>query len=105
MAKVSVDIIKLLKKYIEALGKNNFPINKAFLFGSYARGINDLWSDIDVALVSDNFEGNRFLDKDKIRKITLSIDYNISPMPYKTEDFDESDLFVQEIIKTGIRIL
>jgi len=33
------------------------------------------------------------------------VDYSISPLPYRPEDFDESDLFVKEIIKTGIQII
>jgi predicted nucleotidyltransferase len=77
----------------------------AILFGSYAKGNNYEFSDIDIALVSDNFEGVRFLDKEKIRRITLNIDYRISPLPYRTEDFMEDNLFVKEILDTGIKII
>jgi hypothetical protein len=35
----------------------------------------------------------------------MKIDTSISPLPYRPEDFDESDFFVKEIIKTGIRIV
>jgi predicted nucleotidyltransferase len=105
MAEVSAEIIELVKKYISLLEKNNFPIKKAILFGSYANGKYDKWSDIDIALVSDKFEGNRFLDRNRISRLTLDFNYNISPLPYNTKDFEEGDLFIKEIINTGIRIV
>lgn len=105
MAKVPSEIKNKLLKYIEELEANNFPITQAILFGSYAKGNYTEWSDIDVAIVSSAFEGRRFWDKQKIRKIKAKVDYSISPLPFRPEDFDESDLFVKEILETGIRIV
>ncbi len=105
MAEVPVEIIELVKSYINLLEKNNFPIKMAFLFGSYVNGKYNKWSDIDVALVSDKFEGNRFIDRNRISRLTLDFDYNISPLPYNTNDFEEGDLFIKEILNTGIRII
>jgi uncharacterized protein len=105
MVEVPTEIKEKLYLFINKLDKSNFKISKAYLFGSYAKGTFNEWSDIDIALVSENFEGNRFVDKQKIRKIKASIDYDISPLPYRPEDFTEDDLFVKEIIETGIRIV
>ncbi len=105
MVKIPGKILENIKKYISELEKNHYPIEIAILYGSYANGTYNEWSDIDVALVSEAFEGNRFLDKDKIRKFKMKIEPGISPLPYRPEDFDESDLFVKEIIRTGIRIV
>jgi predicted nucleotidyltransferase len=80
-------------------------VQQAFLFGSYASGKHDEWSDIDLAIVSKDFIGNRFEDRNKIRKITLQVNSDISPMPYRPEDFNDSDYFVKEILETGIRIV
>ena len=67
-----VEIPTLIKNklyvFLNELSKNNFKIDKAYLFGSYAKGTNNEWSDIDLAVVSENFEGNRLFDKDKIRQ-------------------------------------
>ena len=97
--------INLLKAYINELGKNGIHINSAILFGSYAKGKYDEWSDIDVALVSDNFTGNRFIDKDNIRKFKSKFSYSISPLPYRTADFTRDNLFVDEILATGIKVI
>lgn len=105
MAETPTEIIELIKNYVELLEKNDFPIKKAILFGSYVNGKYDKWSDIDVALVSDKFEGNRFLDRNKISRLTLNFNYNISPLPYNTRVFEEGDLFIEEILKTGMRII
>jgi len=52
-----------------------------------------------------DFIGNRFEDRNKIRKITLQVNSDISPMPFRPEDFNDSDYFVKEILETGIRII
>ena len=98
------NIILNLKGYIKLLERNNFPIRTAYLFGSYANGTFNDWSDIDVLLVSDSFEGIRFFDKEKIRKITLSYNSDISPIPFNTKDFDLTNLFIKDIVNSGIQI-
>jgi predicted nucleotidyltransferase len=75
------------------------------LFGSYAEGRANEWSDIDIALVSDSFEGDRFEDRGKIRRITLSVSSDLSPLPFRPEDFTPENPFVKEIIEKGVRIV
>ena len=98
-------IEKTVKSYLEQLERIGIHVQQAFLFGSYASGKHDKWSDIDLAIVSKDFIGNRFEDRNKIRKITLQVNSDISPMPYRPEDFNDSDYFVKEILETGIRIV
>ncbi len=104
MAEVPAHIIKTVKKFLAELELNDFKIQKVILFGSYVNNSFDEWSDIDLALVSEDFEGNRFNDRQMIRKIKIKVDPSISPFPYRPEDFDSSDLFVKEILQTGIEI-
>ena len=102
MDKIPVKIHRLLKKYLKELENNNVPIRQAILFGSYATNSSNEWSDIDIVLVSDEFEGIPFKDRNKIRKITLRISSDLSPLPFKTEDFSSENPFVREILKHGI---
>lgn len=95
---------KTITTYIEQLENIGVHVQQAILFGSYVNGKCDEWSDIDLAIVSSSFEGNRFNDRKKIRKITLLVNSDISPMPFRPEDFNEDDYFVKEILETGIRI-
>ena len=98
-------IEKSVKSYIAQLENIGIHVQQAILFGSYASGKYDEWSDIDLAIVSNDFAGNRFEDRNKIRKITLQVNSDISPMPFRPEDFNDSDFFVKEILETGIRIV
>jgi uncharacterized protein len=105
MVKLPVKVKKTIDDYIQALNQGNIPIKEAILFGSYARGTNKEWSDIDIALVSEVFVGNRIEDKDKIRKITLSISSEIEVLPFSPEDFDLQNPLAKEILETGIRLI
>lgn len=105
MAQVPDSIMNILRKYVTELEKDNIHLKAVVLFGSYAKGKYEEFSDIDVALVSDDFQGVRFLDRRRITKPTLATDYRIDPLPYRSEDFNEEDLFVKEILKTGVRIV
>ncbi len=105
MDKIPAKIHKILKAYIHKLEENQVHIQQAVLFGSFSKGLADQWSDIDIVLVSDAFEGIRFKDRKKISPITLSVSRDLSPLPFRPEDFTLDDPFVQEILKTGIRIV
>ncbi len=105
MAKIPARVRKIIDRYIAALRENNIPINQAILFGSYAQEKNSEWSDIDIALVSEIFEGDRFVDRGKIRKINLSVSSDLEILPYRPEDFTSDDPFVKEILDTGVKIV
>jgi len=104
MAEIPSKIRQIIDRYIRALKENKISVDQAVLFGSYATGNSNEWSDIDVALVSSAFEGHWIKDRNKIRAITLSISSDIQVLPYRPEDFNSEDPFVKEIIETGIKV-
>lgn len=105
MVQLPVKIKDIIRKYLSKLNKNNIPIKQAVLFGSYATGKYNKWSDIDIALVSDIFTGDRINDKDKIRSITLSVSSEIEVIPFPPHDFNSDNPFAKEILKTGIKLV
>jgi predicted nucleotidyltransferase len=105
MVQLPNKVKKTIDDYLKALNQGNIPIKEAILFGSYARGSYKEWSDIDIALVSEIFVGNRIEDKDKIRKITLSVSSEIEVLPFSPEDFDLQNPLAKEILETGIRLV
>ncbi|MCP4575514.1 MAG: nucleotidyltransferase domain-containing protein [Deltaproteobacteria bacterium] len=104
MVEIPAKIKETISKYIRALNENNVNVDRAVLFGSYAKGNYSEWSDIDLAVVSKTFEGSWIKDRKKIRAITLSISSDIQVLPYRPEDFIIDDPFVREIIETGVRL-
>jgi len=95
---------KILSRFIQ-LVSSEINLRKVYLFGSYAKGKPHEYSDIDLALVSDDFEGSRFFDKRKTNKFLLKTTTDLQIHPYRPEDFTEDDPFVAEILRTGIRIV
>jgi len=105
MVKIPDSVKNTIEKFIRNLQENGIPIKRAVLFGSYARGNYHKWSDIDLAIVSDVFVGNRMDDKDKIRLIKLSTSSDLEVLPYRPEDFTADYPFVKEILETGIPVI
>ncbi len=103
MADIPSEIIANTKTYLDVLKQHGFKIITAYRFGSYARGDWNEGSDIDIAIVSDSFEGNRFLDRQKLIGLHRKIDLRISPLPFNTSDFANSILY-DEIISMGVKI-
>lgn len=105
MVQLPAEIKRIIDNYLQALRRNKIPIKAAILFGSYANGNYQKWSDIDIALVSDIFTGNRIDDKDKIRSITLSASSSIEVIPFAPGDFNLQNPFVKEILRTGVKLV
>ncbi len=100
------EIIKTLQQYIQGLTNNGIPIEKAFLYGSYARNEATDESDIDVMLVSVLFDKN--FDNIAGKIWTLSKDYNLLIEPYMvgTNRFqtDEYSPLLEIVRQEGIEI-
>lgn len=84
----------LLKKY--------FPLEKVYLFGSYATNTYRTDSDIDVAIVVSHIDGDFFSIQPLLWKLRRQIDDRIEPILIEREN-DKGD-FLKEIQKNGIEI-
>ena len=104
MAIVSDEIMENIKKFLGVVSKNGLHIERAIVFGSYAKGKHNEWSDIDIAIVSKDFTGIRFYDRKRLNPYLIRIDSRIETHPFKPEDFTSNDLFVVKILKEGIEI-
>jgi uncharacterized protein len=100
---VNEKIINDIKIFIEQI-KDTININSVYLFGSYAKAENEHYSDIDVAIISDSFDGFIISDTEKILEKTKNINRMIEPHPFRIEDFTKDNPFVNEIVATGIKI-
>lgn len=92
-----------LRPYIARLKKEKLPIEKVIVFGSYAKGTENPWSDIDVCIVSPRFtqpmRAMQYLWSKREKKYSIRIE----PLGFHPNDFyDTYDTLIQEIKKTGI---
>ncbi len=96
--------LKILTAYLNWLKQNDYAVRKAYLFGSYARGGQHEDSDMDIAIVLENVKS--LMDAQfELMKLRRKFDTRIEPHPFAEADFDMSNPFANEIIRTGIRIL
>lgn len=97
--------INTVKSFAEEVKKQGVQLRAVYLFGSYARGEQREWSDIDVALVADEFIGVGFEDIKRFVDVTIQKPYLlIEPHTFNTGDFEKGNPFVDEIRRTGIAI-
>ena len=87
------------------LVKNHMDIKNIYLYGSYAKGDYTLDSDIDVAVVSNEFTGDILEDTLMLMKLRREIDYRIEPRPFHANNFNLTNPFAKEIINNGILLI
>jgi predicted nucleotidyltransferase len=97
---------RIVRQYINDV-KEKMPIDKVYLFGSYAKGNPHEWSDVDLCFFSKDFEGKRnwdvmtelFFIKTKYDKELL-----LEPHAFPTSELERGNPFVEEILETGREI-
>lgn len=94
-----------IHNYIAALQKENIPLEKVILFGSYAKGTHNQMSDIDLCIVSpffkNSFSALQFLWSRRPKDFGLRIE----PVGFHPRDFsDQYDSLIHEIKSTGVPI-
>lgn len=104
MVTVPDEIMERVRRFLWLISDSGLHIEKAIVFGSYAKGKENKWSDIDVALVSKEFTGVRFYDRKRVNSYLIKIDSRIEPHPFKSDDFTKDDFFVEQILREGIEI-
>ncbi len=95
--------ISTVKRFAEAIRAQGIDLKTAILFGSYARGEQQEWSDIDVALVADEFVGVGFEDIKRFIDVTIQKPFLfIESHTFNTGEFEQGSPFIAEIRRTGI---
>jgi predicted nucleotidyltransferase len=87
--------------------RNAMPIDRAFLFGSYAKGTATEQSDIDMCFFSKSFEDITSVDI-MTRLFRLTRKYkgiDIEPRGFPTSELTNDNPFVKEVLRTGREIL
>lgn len=99
----------IVKKVIEfelALIKNGIRVKKVILYGSQAAGRYRKDSDIDVAVISQDFGKDRVAEGFSLFKIAGGIDARIEPVPISWKSYKNDNWIplIYEIKSKGIEI-
>ena len=104
MAEIDAVVMKNVRLFLEKLRSEGIIICEAYIFGSYANGKADKWSDIDIAIVSPQISEDRFEERVKLTKLAISVDDRLEPVPFNQHTFNNEDPFVQKIKNEGLAV-
>lgn len=96
------EAIEIAKKYVSTLIQK-YEIEKAYLYGSFAKGTNHSDSDIDIAIVLSSISDIIDVQID-LMQMRTDDDLLIEPHPFRKEDFNLDNPVVAEILNNGIEI-
>lgn len=103
--KIPKEVEKEIAEYVANLKKDRLPIKKVILFGSYAKGKQRRWSDIDVCVVSPRFKNPwKAMEYLWLKREISNSRYAIEPIGFSPKDFREGSSLIDEIKQTGIEI-
>ena len=103
MATIPVAVTQNIERFLKAMRQRQ-RVEAAYLYGSQAKGTATDWSDIDLAVVSQDFSADRFQERLALMRLAAQIDVRIEPHPFTPQDFNANDPLVSEIRRTGVRL-
>ena len=97
---------RIINQYVADV-RSIMPVDKVYLYGSYANGTAQWDSDVDLCFFSDSFaEEDIFNILEKLFK--LKRQYNkyicLEPNAFPLSELDNDNPFVKEILRTGTDI-
>ncbi|MGQ9651001.1 MAG: nucleotidyltransferase family protein [Phycisphaerae bacterium] len=90
--------IRKVKKFA-AIVREHLPVCDVLLYGSYAKGRPRRYSDIDVAIVVDEYAGDLLGMKARLFRLRRRIDVRIEPL--LVERKQDPAHFMEDIERTG----
>ena len=103
MVASATELEKIISDFVKRL-QQGIDVEAIILYGSYARGTAYDQSDIDLAVISPDFEGvPLFRRQEVIAELTLRRDRRITPIGYPPSEYlnPGRHSFLGEIIRTG----
>lgn len=99
-------IIKILKDFKTNIEKF-VSIDRLIFFGSYARGDNNQNSDIDIIIVSNDFEGKKYFKRSPKFYLSWNYPYDIDIICLTPEELNNKTKqvgVIKDAVKEGIEI-
>jgi len=97
---------QIINQYVSEV-RAAIPIDKVYLYGSYANGTAQWDSDVDLCFFSDSFAAENIMQIIG-RLFELKRQYNklvcLEPNAFPLSEIDNDNPFVKEILKTGTEV-
>ena len=99
---VETETLNTAKEYARTI-RNSYNSSKVFLFGSQAKGTFHKDSDIDIAIVLDDYS-DRMEIMMELMRLRRKIDLRIEPHPFRKDEFNSNNILAYEILQYGLEI-
>lgn len=87
-----MSIERVVQKYLQALVEQEIPVSFGVIFGSQVSGQQHNWSDIDLLVISPQFDGERKReDVNLLWRVAARTDSRIEPIAVGEHQFEEDD--------------
>jgi predicted nucleotidyltransferase len=103
MVATAAELENAISDFLQGLQKG-IRVEVIVLYGSYAHGEAREWSDIDLAIISPDFEGvPMWKRQETIAQLTVHRYRGIAPIGYPSSEYHNPGRhsFLREIIRTG----
>jgi uncharacterized protein len=107
MAETRRQITALIRRYVAALEARGIPVERVILFGSYAAGHAQEWSDIDIAVISPRFDALSLFERYEqlgLANRELQAPLDVVGLSPSQVTHCEPGSFLAEILRTGVTI-
>ena len=106
MALDFTSVIDVTRSYVDEV-RSVYPVDKAILYGSYAKGTADKHhSDIDICFFLNSYDGKERMDI-LIELLGIKRKYKdayFEPTVFPASELENDNPFVKEIVRTGVEI-
>lgn len=107
MAEAGKKVKNIISQYIRNLEALGISVQKVILFGSMAKGTYNKESDIDIAVISNNFEKMTLWDRAKyLGRAARGIPHPIETLGFSPSQLNgiEQGTLLDEITRSGIEV-
>ncbi len=103
---VKKEIRRKIIEYLKCLEQNGITKPRAILFGSHAKGKAHEYSDIDLIVISDDFNNNPYKYDKLLWRLTVHVEPRIEPIPAGTHEIRKKtgSVILEIAKKEGIKI-
>ncbi len=91
-------VLKIAKTYADKVRKT-LDVEQIYLYGSYANNTANFLSDIDIAVVVENIDGDYLDTLTRLYKLRRDVDFRIEPVMLSNRQ--DISGFLASIIATG----
>ncbi|MBI4572310.1 MAG: nucleotidyltransferase domain-containing protein [candidate division NC10 bacterium] len=104
MATIPAAIAQSVERFLSAVRRVR-RVEAAYLYGSQVHGDARAWSDIDLAVISPDFQGDLFQERVMLLRLAAEVDDRIEPTPFTPDNFTPANPLAYEISRSGVRVV